>query len=313
MSRRALAACGLLWVAAAVPLGAQESLVRIQARIDSLAPLVEQAEVEAAVARSERLAADAQAEWTGRALDTLRVADMTIVTPRADVDEARALFDEVWTERFAGLASRSLSTATLTYQTVTYVVERFPVTGREHQVVVPRWASRATAKVRVRDAISAAITVDLAETAVGRWSSGNPFAPFESARVYREMRLGPSIAGRRCMDGDTASCATALGLGTDAVGGESDVARATLVGLALERGGPGAWTRFLEDPAMPPADALTHAAGVSVGTLISEWQARVLAGRQETHAGLGGTSAIAFLWILFFALFATRSTRWRFA
>jgi hypothetical protein len=85
-----------------------------------------------------------------------------------------------------------------------------------------------------------------------------------------------------------------------------------LIGLALERGGDGAWARLLEDPDMPPEEALVYAAGVPLVELVSEWRAWVVSNRPQVYAGLTGTSALALLWILLFAALAARSTRWRF-
>jgi hypothetical protein len=88
--------------------------------------------------------------------------------------------------------------------------------------------------------------------------------------------------------------------------------RETVVAHALEIGGSGAWNRLLEDPDMPTGQALAHAAGVPLEELVAEWQAWVLSNRPEAHADLGGSSALALFWVLFFAAVAARSTRWRF-
>jgi hypothetical protein len=64
---------------------------------------------------------------------------------------------------------------------------------------------------------------------------------------------------------------------------------------------------------MSPEEALPYAAGTPLDDLVVEWRERVVTTRRESYAGLGGKSALALLWIIFFAAAATRSTRWRFA
>jgi hypothetical protein len=89
--------------------------------------------------------------------------------------------------------------------------------------------------------------------------------------------------------------------------------RASLVGLALERGGEGAWTRLVENPSMPAEEALARAAGVPLEELVAEWRDWIVTNRPEVYAGTAGKSALALLWIVVFATLATRSTRWRFS
>ena len=86
----------------------------------------------------------------------------------------------------------------------------------------------------------------------------------------------------------------------------------SIVAMALEEGGPSAWTRLLEDPSMSAREALSYASGMSVDDLIAEWREWVVSNRPDVHADLGGSSALSLLWLLLFAAFAARSTRWRF-
>jgi len=87
--------------------------------------------------------------------------------------------------------------------------------------------------------------------------------------------------------------------------------RASLLSLALESGGRGAWSRIVEDPAMSPEAALEYASGVPLSTLLAEWRSRVVENRPDVYGSLGAHSGVALMWALFFAALAMRSTRWR--
>lgn len=124
--------------------------------------------------------------------------------------------------------------------------------------------------------------------------------------------FGPALA--RCADGGAPdACDVLLELDPESFAPLSPTVRATLAARALELGGDGAWARLVEDPSMTPEEALTHAAGVPLDALVSDWQAWIVRNRPEAQAGLGAQGALALVWILFFAALATRSTRWRFA
>lgn len=87
--------------------------------------------------------------------------------------------------------------------------------------------------------------------------------------------------------------------------------RASLLSLALESGGRGAWSRIVEDPTMSPEAALEYASGVPLSTLLAEWRSRVVENRPDVYGSLGAHSGVALMWALFFAALAMRSTRWR--
>jgi len=87
--------------------------------------------------------------------------------------------------------------------------------------------------------------------------------------------------------------------------------RASLLRLALESGGQGAWGRLLEASERAPEEALAHVSGLDSRALLFEWRVRLVDGRPEAYAALGGRSLLALFWILFFATLAMRSTRWR--
>lgn len=87
--------------------------------------------------------------------------------------------------------------------------------------------------------------------------------------------------------------------------------RASLLGLALDRGGQGAWERLLQDRSMDAEEALALASGLSAIDLVELWRTTVLENRPQPHGRLGLGSMLATGWMLFFAALAMRSTRWR--
>jgi len=376
MSRRTPWGVALVALGCAAPIQAQTQ-AQLQRQIDSLAPLVERAALEAEATRLERIERQRDSIATRVRLDTIQVQGMTIVTPQSDAATARELFAEVWSENFVGIESRTLSERTFAFQSSTYSVEEIPVDGIREQVVAAPWHSRGEVKARIRGAVARSISAELGDVGLGRWVAGDPFVARDPEAIYRAVVLSPAQAVRRCLDGATDMCTSALGLdlGPDvaetwytpeerrdrvlAWAGFDDVqdlydapadwnpearqalescvrlstndacnrfvdpgfsewapipayVRETVVTLAMELGGPGAWTRLVEDPAMSPEEALPYAAGVSLDELIGEWRNRVVASRPDVHAGLGGSSLLALLWVLIFAALATRSTRWRF-
>jgi len=88
-------------------------------------------------------------------------------------------------------------------------------------------------------------------------------------------------------------------------------ARASLLGTALETGGPGAFGRLTEAAGGDLVRELEAAAGVPLDTLLASWRREVLATRTSAWAGLVRSPFTLLLWILFFGALASRSTRWR--
>ena len=86
----------------------------------------------------------------------------------------------------------------------------------------------------------------------------------------------------------------------------------TLFWHALQRGGEGAWGRTLERAETDdPGDLLTYVSGLSADELAASWQDAVVAHRPLLYADLATARWSVLLWILVFAAFAMRSTRWR--
>lgn len=127
-------------------------------------------------------------------------------------------------------------------------------------------------------------------------------------------RQDPDVVA--CLDRDeTAACDAALAR-MDRLDGAVLTTPALPVSVlwyAVEVGGEGAWRRAIEDPAATPADVLERASGLDAEAVIAGWRAFMLDHRPAVHAGLGRSALTALFWILIFAGFAMRSTRWRFA
>lgn len=340
----------------------------LSGQIDSLTALLADAEVRAA-AEAERLAAVARRESeSAGTVDTLFVDGLTVLAPSDDAVLAETIFRDVWAEHFAHLGSDAPPRgAVFTFQRIR---DRHPIHVEDgpvvHRVDVSWWHTVATARTRVRRALSAAVTVELAGSATHRWTSADPLAEHDFADVYRALAATPSRAARACLEGDVTACRHALGLGIGAeeaitlwyspielrsqivtrylhsAGLEEEqeracvldadldacvvlagwmpnrfpapldgAARASLLGVALEMGGSGAWSRLVSEPGADPLDLLPRVADAEIDELVSAWRARVIGARPVSYADLAGTSLATLFWIVVFITFATRSTRWR--
>lgn len=137
------------------------------------------------------------------------------------------------------------------------------------------------------------------------WASAN--AP----RGYVSVE-GEAEAFDACYyDGDAAACEFAAAHGRTPPTPLSPQARATLVGLALERGGTAGYARLRTDTEGPVLDRLARAAGTSPDALLREWRERVMDARPVASADLGGTLVVTILWTLAVSAIAMRSKRWR--
>lgn len=105
--------------------------------------------------------------------------------------------------------------------------------------------------------------------------------------------------------------------------------RTDLIAFALARGGSGSLDRLLsgwppaaerdtEDPAYDRRvfasvlrARLAAASGLDESDLMDAWRDRIVTARPDLRAGADVGRFATFLWILLFAVFAARSTRWR--
>lgn len=192
----------------------------LQARLDSLRPLVARAksELEARETRDERAAHEAAAAVAR--VDTLRVGLVTVVTPVEQADVARELFTDVWEASYS-LVRRSptLERSTFAFQ---WSDDLVPIhlgppdaQGRQHRIEPATWTRRARVEDEIREAIGVTLAVDLGAgaTAVGRWAGANPWRARAMEEVYRRVATTQSRVTRSCLEGDTEACGSAMGLG----------------------------------------------------------------------------------------------------
>ncbi len=152
----------------------------------------------------------------------------------------------------------------------------------------------------------------------GAWRSW--FTPAEKREMVARAfawDTGDRARQRTCLDGADSACDRIVAvMFAPARGGRihgtlSSEARGSLLWLALERGGEGAWARLLHDPDASPEEALAEASGLQVDELCAAWRGWVLAHRPDEAASLSAGILSATFWILLFAALALRSTRWR--
>lgn len=213
----------------------------LAAQIDSLRPLVEEARIaaEARTARAREIERDVTASIAK--VDTLRIGQLTVITPVDQTARTRDVFEDVWTEDFAHLGeSPGLQGATFVFQ---WDDDRVPIFTELNRTPLEfeRWVPRQTVERDIRNSIAAAMTFDLgAEDAqVGRWVSGNPVRQHDMSDVYVQIVTTPSIVTRACLDGSVEACASAMGLGVGGTAGSVAEPWAS-----FELGDPDAWKRF---------------------------------------------------------------------
>ena len=91
----------------------------------------------------------------------------------------------------------------------------------------------------------------------------------------------------------------------------SPTARGTVLQLALEVGGDGAFGRLARSEAPNVELRLAEIAGVSPDSLLVLWRNRVLAARPKPTTLTRAAGWVAFVWAVALAMVATGSTRWR--
>jgi hypothetical protein len=207
-----LAAVGLI----APPLAAQiqqtqASLVR---QIDSLLPLLQQADVEAEAAAERRLA-EARAAVT-TVTDTISVGLMRIVTVPSERATAERLYGEVWAEEYAAFIddSPAMDDHLFTFMW-SRVLEPIHIEGPVRRVEMMGWRGEGAVEEAIRGGIGSVLMLDLGRTRLSRWAGGGVRAPAQPEEIYRDLALSASKASRACLEGEALSCWLALGLGIE--------------------------------------------------------------------------------------------------
>jgi hypothetical protein len=186
----------------------EDELVR---HIDSLLPLLEQAELNAVEARARREAAERLA--AAPSTDTFTVGPLRIVT----VPEQRSLGEEiyraVWDREYAPFVDRSPSMESQFFTFMWYRdLQSIYIDGPVRRVEMPVWRSRSAVEEAARQGVSAVLAQDLRDTPLATWNSSSVRVPPKPVELYRELALSASVVSRACIEGDPSSCWAALGL-----------------------------------------------------------------------------------------------------
>ena len=204
-----------LLLTAIAPSGAQgqDTEAALRTHIDSLVPLVEAARLEAEAAEAAVEARNRRAAERESAVDTLRIGVLTVLAPSADAARARAIFESVLREHFAGAESPALADGVFTFHVGQRTDPIYVVPGASvHRVRAGVDDTEARVTLMVRAALADATARDLDGLPVQEWARHNPLLDPDGAEVYRAVATAASRATRSCLAGDIAACTHALGL-----------------------------------------------------------------------------------------------------
>lgn len=219
--RRGVAALALalaLLGSMAPDLGAQ-SVEELVQRLDSLQPLLAQAErADAAADREARLRAR---EELGLEMDTVRVGPLRIVTPVDQAADARRAFEEVW-----GDAAPRVGEATGALPEMIWTFQYAPRLHRLHMFVTERAERRKQVHIRswepwerVLRAVESTVWEVLGQSLEGEvgdlvdsaWGGWWPVTPGVLEGAHRVLLTAPGRPARACVGGDVEACWVAMG------------------------------------------------------------------------------------------------------
>jgi len=196
-------------------ISSQQTADALRERLDELRPLRLEAREDADSREARDFRASRESAAAAATVDTIYVELIRVITPLDQVEVARELFTEVWSESFSHIAaSPSLQEATFSFQ---WSNERVPIHIEEHPRVIELtkgWAPRSNVKRAIRDAIAGTINHDLRRenARVSSWVKGNPIQTPDMERTYRRVATTHSRITRACLLGDTYACRSAMGL-----------------------------------------------------------------------------------------------------
>lgn len=137
------------------------------------------------------------------------------------------------------------------------------------------------------------------------------------ARAYLELVTSGTEVTPDCVGGDVEACAVLLRLRERELPSVPErpilTARRSLMQVALEMGGDGAYGRMLSAQGGTVADQLAAAAGGPSDTVLRRWHTAVTAARPESTILTKKGAWMAFFWVVLFVAVASRSSRWRLA
>jgi len=161
------------------------------------------------------------------------------------------------------------------------------------------------------EACESALGVRMTPDSLDQWYTGAELRQFVTPRSYLGRYRGLPEYDECISSASKEPClqvlAVATWLGQPPLSGS---ARTSLVRVAFELGGDGAFGRLASSEGTP-LERLSAAAEVRSDSLLAVWHDRILEAR-PTSTQLSRPSAwIAFLWAIVTVTLATRSTRWR--
>lgn len=211
---------GMIALAASVPMRAaaqngdtQERQAELMQRLDSLVPILAEAQAEADAVKA-RCLADIRSR-SAPAVDTISIGPVRVVTLPDQVDEARELFGEVLSEFEVFNDSPTMRAGFITFQWATEFQGIYlePESGPVQHVQHRRWRSRGHVRDAIRGAVAGMLQSDLWESRITReWLNARIGTPDDLARSYRELVALPSQMSQKCLAGEGDACWSALGL-----------------------------------------------------------------------------------------------------
>ncbi len=211
VTRWALVSTAAAALLSPIEASAQQTEEDLVQHIDSLLPLLEQAEIAAKAARvgreeAERLAA-------APSTDTLMVGPIRIVTTPDQRNLGEEIYRAVWDAEYASFVRESPSMEAHFFTFRWYRdLQSIYIDGPVRRVEVPMWRSRSAVEDAARQGVSAVLAQDLRDTPLASWNSSSVRVPLKPVEIYRELALSASLASRACIEGDPSSCWAALGL-----------------------------------------------------------------------------------------------------
>ncbi len=209
--------CALLAWGATEQVEAQETTEVLRARLDSLSPLLEEARHDLETRTAQIEDARRRAAAAATRVDTVRIDDLTVLTPIDQGADTRSLFTEVWEESFAHLGhSPALSRSVLSFQRVTDEPLPIHIVGGGHVLHRDAWVPRERVKADIRRLIAGAMSHDLRDnrSQVGAWLRGNALDPMSWREAYRQVATTYAIVTRACLAADASACGSAMALQT---------------------------------------------------------------------------------------------------
>jgi hypothetical protein len=128
---------------------------------------------------------------------------------------------------------------------------------------------------------------------------------------YRSVQADP--LARLCVSGgDDRACVEVLEASWYLVDQPlSPMARQTLLRVALQNGGAGAFGRLVQGDSLPLVDRLASSAALPADSLIARWHRAIIAARPTGSVLSRAGGWTAFVWVVVLGVVAMRSTRWR--